>query len=609
MNISRLNLNQAVTHRLAQALYACMEDVGSTKGALYLLDSDDNHMHLVADYGWPRTLPPPAVLSLEDPFVVWVHRERRTFVVNESLKFPELQVLNPGAEPSRFLVTPIYDRGDWAGILIQRDRIRNGSYDLDRDAKPSAAICESIVSILREFTSFLTPEPAPAPGVDMDWIPGSLAGPSEGGEANAGWNAVPPMPVQVPPSEAMVPTLNPPSREALEGFRDSNGSSAFAAMPATQGHSPLGVDDSRELPPEPGGGAPEDEAEPEVTGGGSPRKPRTGMFLPEQRTFFWEAASLLSDLTSVDAVALWMSEPDEVRPILTYSRYPLSGDLKQQVMAHVTFHLQQMTQKELRILSRAEWMEQDPLQGVFQTYLPVVLMEEGSGKDMLLLFRLRPEAFTEAEVLHIQQVGRMLGYHLQEGRLHERYHRAFLSVSHRLLRSAEARTPDLRPHSLATAKLARKLALHLDLPSPEVEAISIAAILHDVGTLLLDPSLLSKGALTAEDMAKFRTHPLLAAAFLRDFRFPYDVLTIIRHHHERYDGRGYPEGLQGDEIPIGSRIIALIESYEVMSSGKGYKEPRPMRTILEELQREAGGQFDPLLVAEFIPMISRLREE
>lgn len=607
MDFTRLNLNQAATHRFSQALYACMEEVGSTKGALYLHDPDRQEFYLVATYGWPRGLQPPELIRTDDPFLVWVHRERRTFVLNEAGGYPELAVLNVGPEPSRYLISPVYDHGDWVGLLIQRDRVRGGPYDLDRDEGPTAQICESIVSILQEFGAFLAGEAqatVPVIPLNMDWIPGALTG-AEGGTEPAS-AAVQPLPVEVPRSEALVPTLETDPRESLEGFQVTAAGQAFAPMAAAQDTELVRFDDSRELPQE----APEASQSGRGTQPSAPdRKVRPGTFLPEQRTFFWEAAALLSQCVEVDAVALWMSEPDEVRPILTYSQYPLSSDLKQQIMAHVTFHLNRVSQQELRIHSRAEWMEQEPLAGVFQTYLPVVLMEEEGSNDMLLLFRMRHQPFTDPEIQRIQQVGRMLGYHLQEGRLHERYHKAFLSVSHRLLLSADARAPELRPHSMNTAKLARALALRLDLASAEVEAVSIAAILHDVGTLLLDPAILAKGRLSVDEMAKMRTHPLLAAAFLRDFRFPYDVLKIIRHHHERFDGRGYPDGLQGDAIPIGSRIIALIEAYEVMSSGKGYKTPKPQREILEEFQREAGAQFDPVLVAEFLPLVTGTWDE
>jgi GAF domain-containing protein len=583
--------NDALSNRFAQVLYQCLENVGSTKGVLYLSTRQEEGVSLVGHYGFPRLMPPPAQLPLEHPLIQWVRRERRTFAVNNAAQFQELSVLVQGSENPRLLITPLYDRGEWIGFLAQRDRVRGEIYDVSRDEAPTLTVCQEIVATAREFHFVFSVSPA----TDSQSAPGLLQPVPPPKPVLA---EVPVIPVPVPAPASMVPPTTPKEFSPgmmLEGFT--------SAAEGEEGFSPLtssGIYVSRNLdeptvivPPPPPSGEPVSS---------SPLRP--GMFLPEQRTFFWEAAALLSSIVPLAAVALWMDEPQELRPILAYSRLPLSGELKQQILAHATYHIPRVEEKDLRILTKSEWLDESPLRGIFQTYLPVVLMEEGGGQDLLLLFRLEPKPFSEPEQLHIQQLARMLGFHLQEGRLHEQYHRAFLSVAHRILSTVEGGAPHLRSHSLNTAKLARNFAVRLELPSHEVEAVSIAAILHDVGTLLLDPAILAKPELAPEDLARIRTHPVLASAFLKDFRFPFDVLRVIRHHHERWDGTGYPDGLKGEEIPIGSRIISIIEAFEVMSSGNSYKSPKGGREILEELRRESSAQFDPSLVADFIDYLA-----
>ncbi|HJV23638.1 MAG TPA: HD domain-containing phosphohydrolase, partial [Holophagaceae bacterium] len=132
-----------------------------------------------------------------------------------------------------------------------------------------------------------------------------------------------------------------------------------------------------------------------------------------------------------------------------------------------------------------------------------------------------------------------------------------------------------------------------------------AAILHDVGMLLLDPALVQKAQLTPEEKLKMRQHPDLAAIFLKDLRFPFDVVKIIRHHHERWDGHGYPDKLRESAIPMGSRIIHVIEAYEVMTSGKSYRTPIGFRNALDELKKESGSQFDPTVVEAFCELMTR----
>lgn len=580
-----MQLGEALVHRFSQVLYRCFEEVGSTKAALYLIVPEEGGLHLIGHFGWPRSAPPPAVLVVDDPLVIWAKRERRCFIVNQSGPVAELASFAQGSESPRFLITPFYDRGEWAGLLIQKDRIKGAPFELERDEAATQAICQELVETMRDFRAGRAVSSPPSGSADSSFS----------------------MEVTVPATGAMMPANSQPAApagELLEGFHGTPGQAAsFSAVPPNQAYISRNLDeptDPRLVPSV----LPQSHTVPAPQSGS---RLRAGMFLPEQRTFFWEAATLLCNLVPLASVALWMDEILEVRPILTYSQQPLSPELKQQVLAHVTYHVPKVIQRDLRILTRVEFLEREPLAGIFQTYLPVVLMGEGDGQDLMLLFRMEDRPFTDKEQSDIQMVARMVGFHLQEVRLHERYHRAFLSVSHRLLSSVEGGAPKLRDHSLATAKLARSFALHLELQASELEAVCIASILHDVGTFLLDPRLLSKPGLSAEEMSRIQTHPVLATTFLKDFRFPFDVLGIIRHHHERWDGAGYPDGLRGESIPLGSRIINLIEAFEVMNDGSAFKGPRPHKEILDELRRESGGQFDPTLVAEFMDFLQSRR--
>jgi len=556
-----LQMGEAFVRRFSQILYRCFEEIGSGKAALYMRGSEVVPFYLISNYGWPRTSIPPEELSLEDPLVVWAGRQRRSFVVNQSGPVAELAKFSLETEALRFLITPFFDRGEWVGLLIQKDRTRGLPYDLEGDEGRTLVICQEVIETMRDARVVRSVSPLPM---------------AENRVA---------LEVPVPPSSAMVAADAPAqamSSELLEGFQPGTGEDRSFAP----------VVGASVLPD-----APADIAL------AMHRSNRPGVFMPEQRTFFWEAAKLLCNLVPMGAVALWMDEPEEARPILAYSQQPLSPDLKQQVLAHFTYHVPNASEPDLRILTKVEFLENEPLTGIFQTYLPVVLTAEDDEQDLLLLFRNEDRPFTEEEQTSIQMVCRLVGFHLQEIRLHERYHRAFLSVSHKLLASTEGGAPMLQDHSRATAKLAQDFAVHLELSAVDVEAICIASILHDVGTFLLDPNLLTKTGPTDEEMGRIRTHPMLASTFLQDFRFPFDVLGIIRHHHERWDGKGYPDGLRGELIPLGSRIINLIEAFEVMSEGSAFRGPRPASEILSELRRGAGGQFDPMLTVEFLDFL------
>jgi HD-GYP domain-containing protein (c-di-GMP phosphodiesterase class II) len=504
-----LTVNDQLLHRLSQVLYRCLEDVGSTKAALYLAQPGSHLFELACHYGWPRSTPPPPHLGPADPLVLLVQRQRRSFALNDGAAYPELQGFGQGKTDPHYYLSPIYDRGEWIGLLLQRDLNGGETFAPERQEAPTQTICEEIVQAIKHFGA--------------------------GSEARAGAARPEPPPTLVQEREAI-------------------------------------------------------------------RVPAPPTF-PEQRSFFWEAATLLSRMVPMGAVALWIHHPVENLPILTYSALPLAPQLERQVIDHAVVQFPNLAGTNLQLLTKAEYFDQAPIPGPFRTLLPIVLEEQFGGADLLMLFRVEDSPFLPHEQEIIAGVARMLGLYLEEGRLHERYHQSFLSVSHRILATAGERVPYIRAQSVNTAELSRSLARKLQLSSPEVEAVTISAILHDVGTLLLDHRILDKPTLTAEDLELVQTHPILASTFLKDFRFPFDVLRIIRHHHEQWDGKGYPDGIAGDAIPIESRIIHLVESFQIMTSGTAYRAAKPLPEAMDELRRLSGAHFDPRMVEEFIKMV------
>lgn len=568
---SQRTYGDPLIQRLSQLIYRCLEEVGSTKACLYLKDPETQAFDLVCHYGWPRNLPPVERLAPLDPLLVLANREKRGFAVNDPRNFPELRPLAQGADRPRFYVSPVYDRGEWRGLLVQRDPSKGAAYDTERMGPAVDGICDEMAEALAAFAGASVPEPLP-PRTTLGDLP-TVA------------EEVPALRVAAPPPAAMADLEAPqhlPEGESLEKIRlSSTGEASITSVPPAG--APAGEGQ------EPYGDIPQAEAD---------------AFVPEQQTFFWEAANLLCQMVPAAAVALWLNDAVETRPLLIYSRFPLSNDLKHQVLAQVLGQVPHLQPKDVRLLTRSEWYERDPIAGHFLTLLPVLLEGEAGGSNLLMLFRLEDRPFTMHEQDLVRQVARMLGFYLQEVDLHERYHQAFLSVSHRILASAEGRLPAMRHHSIQIAELARELAKELELPTAEVEAVSISAILHDVGTLLLDYRILDKPRLTPEELAKVRTHPLLASTFLKDLYFPFDVLRIIRHHHERWDGTGYPDGLRGVDIPMGSRIISLVEAYEMMISETPYRPAKTPGEAVVEMERLAGVQFDPQLVGRFIRILN-----
>ncbi len=172
----------------------------------------------------------------------------------------------------------------------------------------------------------------------------------------------------------------------------------------------------------------------------------------------------------------------------------------------------------------------------------------------------------------------------------------------------DIRDPYTADHSKRVAAFARELALELELTPDEVELVERAARVHDIGKVAVDISVLTKeGRLTPEEWEQLKQHPVTGAQILS--RFPHFSLatSYVRHHHERIDGGGYPDGLCGKQIPLGARIIAVADSFDAMSAARPYRDALPLDTVLAEFARQRGRQWDERVVDALLELVRRER--
>lgn len=178
-----------------------------------------------------------------------------------------------------------------------------------------------------------------------------------------------------------------------------------------------------------------------------------------------------------------------------------------------------------------------------------------------------------------------------------------------LVGMASARDSYTFDHAMRVAAWAQALARELQLPEPEVELLTYAGFLHDVGKIDVDRRILRRpGALSPADWEVMKRHPLLSAERVKPLRALHPVLPAIRHHHERFDGSGYPLGLKGEDIPLGARILAVAESYDAMVSLRPHRAALTGEQARQELVSQAGKQFDPAVVDAFMSVLDRERE-
>lgn len=162
----------------------------------------------------------------------------------------------------------------------------------------------------------------------------------------------------------------------------------------------------------------------------------------------------------------------------------------------------------------------------------------------------------------------------------------------------EAKDQNTHDHLERVRVYAVEIGKKLELPPQELEALRAAALLHDIGKLAVPEHILSKpGKLTAEEFEKVKVHPLVGAEILECVRFPYPVVPIVRAHHERWDGAGYPYGLKGEEIPLGARILSAVDCLDALSTERQYRRALPLDEAMRLVAEDAGKAYDPQVVA------------
>jgi HD-GYP domain-containing protein (c-di-GMP phosphodiesterase class II) len=195
---------------------------------------------------------------------------------------------------------------------------------------------------------------------------------------------------------------------------------------------------------------------------------------------------------------------------------------------------------------------------------------------------------------------------LENAKLYEDLRASYISSVQSLALALEAKDPYTRGHSERVTAYALQIAEEMRLGEELQEALQCAGLLHDIGKIGIEEGILrKKGALEQEEYEALKRHPLIGAHILHPVSFFGDDLFLIRHHHESFDGRGYPDGLSGGHIPIGARVLQVADSYDAMTSDRPYRSGLSTGKAKAELFAKSGQQFDPSVVGAFLRVLER----
>jgi putative nucleotidyltransferase with HDIG domain len=259
--------------------------------------------------------------------------------------------------------------------------------------------------------------------------------------------------------------------------------------------------------------------------------------------------------------------------------------------------------KELRVAAQAGMLAEED--GRLLRYdLPLKIGERTIG--VFELVRLANETLGDDERKLLETLASQAAIAIENARLFEDTQRVYYETLKSLARALEARDHYTRGHSERVAELSLAVAQHLGLDEPKCHLLYNAALLHDIGKIgVRDAVLLAPRKLTEREMAVIRQHPTFGNVILGPLKFLGAVSDLVKHHHERWDGNGYPDGLAGEAVPLESRIIAVVDAFDAMTSSRPYRQARRREDAVEEIRREAGRQFDPAVVEAFLEVVAR----
>lgn len=229
--------------------------------------------------------------------------------------------------------------------------------------------------------------------------------------------------------------------------------------------------------------------------------------------------------------------------------------------------------------------------------------EKSDKFDQLLLL-------IESGIKSIEQMNEIKRMNEELSDTYEKLEKAYLDSIETLRYTVEAKDPYTRGHSDRVAEYSVLIGEKLGLSEEDLRTLRIGGLFHDIGKIgIPDSILLKESKLTDDEYSQIKNHPTIGAHILQNATIFQDILPIVKHHHERYDGNGYPSRLKGEEIPYFARIAAVADTFDAMTSKRTYRNAIPLEEVKEEIKRCEGTQFDPSIAETFLEILNTQYEK
>ena len=229
--------------------------------------------------------------------------------------------------------------------------------------------------------------------------------------------------------------------------------------------------------------------------------------------------------------------------------------------------------------------------------------EKSDKFDQLLLL-------IESGIKSIAQMNEIKKINIQLSDTYEKLEQAYLDSIQTLRYTVEAKDPYTRGHSDRVSLYSVLIGKYLGLSEKDLKTLEIGALFHDIGKIGVPDAILRKETkLTDDEYSEIKNHPAIGAHILSSAEIFKDIIPIVKHHHEKYDGNGYPGRLKGEEIPYLARIAAIADTFDAMTSKRTYRDALPLETVIAEFERCRGTQFDPKLDDVFLDILKNHYDE
>jgi HD-GYP domain-containing protein (c-di-GMP phosphodiesterase class II) len=241
-----------------------------------------------------------------------------------------------------------------------------------------------------------------------------------------------------------------------------------------------------------------------------------------------------------------------------------------------------------------------------RSLLTVPLVQKDKIIGVLSIYNIKVSEYTEEDVRLLSMFASQAAIAIENARLFEQAETGYLNTIKTLSNIIDAKDSQTFGHSERVMERCMDIADALRIPEQEKEVLKYAGLLHDIGKIGIDVGILRKPSKLSKDEWKVMTmHPVVGSGIVEQIGFLDNLAPIILHHHERYDGKGYPSKLKKENIPLGARILSVVDAYESMVSDRPYRKALSFKKVRQELLDGAGTQFDPKIVKVFLKTLKR----